>query len=63
MDRVEVTWRKSSRSSAQGGNCVETAWLGTCIAIRDSKLPDGKKIIVDRDTWHVFADGLRRGLI
>ena len=35
---VAVTWRKSSRSPSNGGNCVEA---GTCphqgIAVRDSK--------------------------
>ena len=34
-----VTWRKSSRSSGQGGNCVELH--GTLDALRDSKNPAG----------------------
>lgn len=35
-----ATWRKSSYSSSNGGNCVELAVLGTEIGIRDSKNPD-----------------------
>lgn len=34
-------WRKSSRSNAQGGDCVEVAALPEGIGIRDSKNPDG----------------------
>jgi hypothetical protein len=34
------TWRKSSYSSPQDGNCVEIACLGDDRAVRDSKSPD-----------------------
>ncbi|MFD0560048.1 uncharacterized protein DUF397 [Stackebrandtia endophytica] len=33
-----LRWRKASRSSNGGGQCVEAAADGTQIAIRDSKL-------------------------
>lgn len=33
------TWRKSSRSGGEGGNCVEL--IGTLNAVRDSKNPTG----------------------
>ncbi|MEV4671617.1 DUF397 domain-containing protein [Actinomadura sp. NPDC049382] len=34
-------WRKSSKSTNQGGECVEVAALSHAIGIRDSKDPDG----------------------
>ncbi|MFC4854922.1 DUF397 domain-containing protein [Actinophytocola glycyrrhizae] len=39
-----LRWRKSSRSSGQGGNCVELAHVG---AVRDSKNPAGPALRVD----------------
>lgn len=33
-------WRKSRRSTTQGGECVEIAAFTNAIGIRDSKLPD-----------------------
>jgi Domain of unknown function (DUF397) len=40
MERL--TWRKASRSSANGGACVEVARAGSQnIAARDSKSPRG----------------------
>ncbi|GLZ07898.1 hypothetical protein Acsp03_53640 [Actinomadura sp. NBRC 104412] len=32
-------WRKSSRSTTQGGECVEVAALSDAIGLRDSKNP------------------------
>ncbi len=52
-------WRKSSYSS-QDGNCVEVAGnlLGLA-AVRDSKKPDGTKLVVSQETWLVFIRGVR----
>ncbi|WP_433232584.1 DUF397 domain-containing protein [Actinomadura formosensis] len=44
-------WRKSSHSSSQGDECVELANLGTVVAVRDSKDPDGP------NTPAAFRDG------
>jgi hypothetical protein len=41
-------WRKSSRSNAQGGDCVELAALPGAIGIRDSKNPAGPILEVNR---------------
>lgn len=54
-DLPGARWRKSSRSSAQGGDCVEIAGLGPTIAIRDSKNPDGPKLILDAASWRAFG--------
>ncbi|MFC4857459.1 DUF397 domain-containing protein [Actinophytocola glycyrrhizae] len=41
VDLAELSWRKSSRSTANGdnGNCVEIAFAGPAVAVRDSKNP------------------------
>lgn len=52
-------WRKSSRSSASGSNCVEVAELPDALAVRDSKDPDGPALLFDRDAWSSFVVGLR----
>ena len=46
MDHLSnVTWRKSSYSGGNGGNCVEVAVLpDDSRAVRDSKDPDGPKL-------------------
>ncbi|MFE9104188.1 DUF397 domain-containing protein [Actinomadura geliboluensis] len=42
MDLSNVTWRRSSRSTSSGGNCVELADVtNAVVAVRDSKDPDG----------------------
>ncbi|MEU8800428.1 DUF397 domain-containing protein [Spirillospora sp. NPDC048819] len=52
-------WRKSSRSSQHGGECVEIAWLAPRVAVRDSKDPDGATLAFDVAAWRVFADGAK----
>ena len=39
VDLSGLAWRKSSRSTADGsnGNCVEIAFAGPAVAVRDSK--------------------------
>lgn len=37
MDTVKVSWRTSSYSGANGGNCVEVASPGEAVAVRDTK--------------------------
>jgi hypothetical protein len=58
LSRAE--WHKSSYSS-QDGNCVEVARnLPGLVAVRDSKEPDGAKLVVSQETWRVFIrDGLK----
>jgi hypothetical protein len=55
-------WRKSSRSNGSGGNCVEVADnIPGVVAVRDSKNPDGPALVLGRDRWHTFLDGIKGG--
>ncbi|OLT31669.1 hypothetical protein BJF79_00200 [Actinomadura sp. CNU-125] len=55
-----IKWRKSKYSSAQGGDCVEVASLSGNIGVRDSKDPDGAKLLVRRDVFAALVADLKR---
>ena len=50
-----LSWRKSSRSGNNGGQCVEVAAPGNLVAIRDSKIPDGHRLTFTLDAWRAFG--------
>lgn len=56
-----LLWRKASRSSAQGSECVEVADTGTGTAVRDSKNPTGPALAFTRSEWRAFAARVRSG--
>ena len=59
IDLSRAEWRKSSYSS-QSGNCVEVARnLPGLVAVRDSKKPDGAKLVISLETWSVFVRDVR----
>jgi len=56
IDLSRAEWRKSSYSG-QSGNCVEVARnLPGLVAVRDSKAPDGAKLMVSRRAWRAFLE-------
>ncbi|MET8503450.1 DUF397 domain-containing protein [Streptomyces sp. NPDC004787] len=60
-DCVEVaTWRKSSYSDGSGGNCLEVAdGHPGVVPVRDSKVPDGAKLVFRTGAWSAFVDALK----
>ncbi|WP_018657654.1 DUF397 domain-containing protein [Actinomadura flavalba] len=54
-----LTWRKSRRSGPEGNACIELASAPGTVALRDSKDPDGPKLLVDRADYHRFTDAIR----
>ncbi|MEU3168338.1 DUF397 domain-containing protein [Streptosporangium sp. NPDC006930] len=62
MDLSDAVWRKSSRSGGNGGQCVEVAAnLPGVIALRDSKNPDGPKLLFTPTAWDTFVRRIKTG--
>jgi Domain of unknown function (DUF397) len=55
MDLSSVTWRTSSYSGNNGGNCVEVGNAAQVIAIRDSTDPGGPVLAVGAKDWQRFT--------
>ncbi|SBT51299.1 DUF397 domain-containing protein [Micromonospora narathiwatensis] len=56
MDLTRATWRKASRSNANGGACVEVADnLPGVVAVRDSKDPTGPVLAFTPSSWRAFV--------
>lgn len=57
-----ATWRKSSYSNGDGGNCVEIAAdLVGAVPVRDSKVTGGAVIVVPAGGWATFVDAVKAG--
>jgi hypothetical protein len=62
MDLTRAKWFKSSYSNANGGQCVEVARnLPGVVAVRDSKDPEGPKLIFGPAQWAAFIGGIKAG--
>lgn len=62
IDLSGAVWRKSTRSSPEGQNCVEVATnLPGIVAIRDSKHPDGPPLVVTPPNWTAFIGAMKAG--
>ena len=59
MDLNKAVWRRASRSTAEGDNCVELASLPWDVVVRDSKDPSGPKLIIGRKAFRDFAKVLK----
>ncbi|WP_442792064.1 DUF397 domain-containing protein [Micromonospora sp. NBC_01796] len=63
MDEVMISphWRTSTRSSSNGGNCVEVADnLPGRVLVRDTKDRDGGTLSFGPDAWHAFVQLAKR---
>jgi hypothetical protein len=54
-DHPVTTWRKSTYSGSNGGNCVEVAGSGAAVLVRDTKDRAGAALTFDADAWRRFA--------
>lgn len=61
---VLTSWRKSSYSNGEGGECVEVAdgCPGT-VPVRDSKNPHGPAVVFPTDAFSTFVSAVQRGTI
>ena len=57
-DMPGAGWRRSSYSGTNG-ECVEAAASGLAVMVRDSKDPDGTRLVFGANAWRKFATALR----
>ncbi len=60
-DLAGAAWRKAARSNTVGNQCVEVARISGGIAVRDSKDPEGPKLLFTTGEWEAFLDGVKGG--
>ena len=61
IDLSRAQWFKSTRSGPNSDNCVEVAFVGEAIAVRDSKNPGGAALIFTPAEWDAFVGGAKDG--
>lgn len=54
-----ITWRTSSYSGNNGGQCVEVGNDARRVAVRDSKDPDGSVLAFAAGAWAAFAERVK----
>ncbi|MFD3558820.1 DUF397 domain-containing protein [Streptomyces sp. NPDC058686] len=60
-DLTSVTWHKSSYSGGSGGECLEVSHDHPgLVPVRDSKNPDGPKLVLRAYAWSAFITDLKR---
>ena len=61
-DLSSVTWRKSSYSNSDGGQCLEVSGgLPSLVPVRDSKDTARTPLVFGAAAWKAFVDGVKRG--
>jgi hypothetical protein len=61
VDMSGLAWRKSSRSGNGGNsNCVEVAFAGPVVAVRDSKNADAGMLTLPESAWISFLTAGRQ---
>lgn len=58
---IDLTWRKSSFSGANGGDCVEIADAGASLLVRNSKQLAAGEIPFTRSELAAFIAGCKAG--
>ncbi|MEU5994400.1 DUF397 domain-containing protein [Spirillospora sp. NPDC047418] len=61
QDSSTAVWRKSSKSTATGNECVELTAMTRLIAVRDSVDPDGPKLAFTPSAWREFMNRVKSG--
>ncbi|ACU35782.1 DUF397 domain-containing protein [Actinosynnema pretiosum subsp. pretiosum] len=56
---ADSTWRKSSYSGSNGGQCVELAHTRAHLLVRDSKNPDGPVLGFGHEAFAGFVTALK----
>lgn len=56
---MELSWRRSSHSDNLGGNCVELAAKPEGVGVRDSKDPDGPRLVLGLEAFRALLAGIK----
>ena len=59
--REDSAWIMSSRSTGNGGSCVEVRRHAGLIEVRNSKRPQGSSVHFTVEEWDSFLDGAKKG--
>lgn len=60
MEHMNMKWRKSSYSGANGGQCVEVGTITDTVVVRDTKdNGTGPVLAVSPTAWKRFAETLK----
>ncbi|MFF2811062.1 DUF397 domain-containing protein [Streptomyces sp. NPDC058000] len=60
IDLSHATWRKSSYSNSDGGQCIEIADnVPALIPVRDSKTPHGPALVFEAAAWGTFVAAVK----
>lgn len=60
IDLSYITWRKSSHSNPDGGECIEVSDdLPALVPVRDSKRPQGPALLFSASTWSSFVTAVK----
>ncbi len=55
---MESSWRKSSYSGSNGGECIEVATAGA-VLVRDTTDRSGPVLAFTTDAWRVFVSAVK----
>ncbi|WP_110946112.1 DUF397 domain-containing protein [Streptomyces avicenniae] len=59
-----LSWRKSSYSNPDGGQCVEVGVGRTALVpVRDSKAPADSVLLVPSGGWSSFVSAVKNGVL
>jgi hypothetical protein len=62
IDLNAATWRKSTHSGGQGGECIEVAdGFADVVPVRDSKNPQGPALVFADAAWSAFVADVKAG--
>lgn len=60
LDLTGATWRSSSYSNQEGGDCVEVAdGFPGVVPVRDSKVGRGPVLVLPAASWSAFVGELK----
>lgn len=59
QDHPVTTWRTSTYSGGNGGNCVEVGVFNETIMVRDTKNREGSALSLSPAAWHHLTATLK----